>query len=121
MVSNNDNMGALSERLRRYAAGEGGVNENIVNILFDEILPGLRIREMIDRDYVYDLVKECGIQVLPVSMSDENLRVNISWWLSACKQLGILKPNRLCGQYNVQPDWKAKLEGALKGYKAAKA
>jgi hypothetical protein len=109
---------ALGERLRRYYAGEGGKNENIVNILFDEILPSLRIREMIDRDYIYDLVKECGIQVLPADMTDENLRINISWWLSACKQLGILKPNRLCGQYNVQPGWDVMLEAAKKGYKA---
>jgi hypothetical protein len=119
--NNNPGFGAMVERMRRYRPGMNKQADNVVNILFDVVMPGLRVRERVDRDYLVDLVKESGVKVLPESKSDENLRVDVSWFLSAAKYMGILKSHRLRGEYVVQEGWEDKLAAAIKGFNAGKA
>jgi hypothetical protein len=115
--ANNVGLGSLVEQLKRYSNAKEDVNaDNISKILFDNVLTGLRVREIIDADYVEDLVKESGV-ALNRDKSNACLRADITYWLSACKFLGVFKSSRLWGEYMVQPDWQDKLQAAIKGYK----
>jgi hypothetical protein len=113
----NIGFGSLFEYLKRYENAKNNVNaDNISKILFDNVLKNLRVREIIDADYIEDLVKECWIP-LNRNKSNTSLRMDITYWLSACKYLGLLKSSRLNGEYMVQPDWQDKFQAALKGFR----
>jgi hypothetical protein len=116
-ITNEPGFGSLAEQLKQYRNSRENENaDNIVSILFDVVLPSLRPRERIDRDYITDLIEECGVS-LNRSKSADCLRTDINYWISACKYLGILEPHRLCGEYVVQPDWETKFESALVGFR----
>jgi hypothetical protein len=118
MARGGNGYGSAVQRLARYAQYQEDENaDNVVSVLFDDIMTSFRVRERIDGHYVFDLVKECD-RALNRTKSDACLTTDIGYWLVACKYLGILKSHRLYGEYVVQEDWRTKFETALAAFKA---